>query len=177
MPCFFKIERILKGVKLPMNKDKEILENEISDIYTKIDNLKIKRDQIEQTIEGLEKEKDSIWTEIASLYSKVEVLDKQVEDIETQERTCEILSLVQEVSPANSMIKSLFYDTRTTPIMDEFYNSDKEFLIFKDMYSLNLHPISLIVTKKKNTVYVHDSNLTMTNIKKSKGKSFFLDRI
>ena len=78
------------------------------------------------------------------------------------------LKPIFDLSDKNAMKVNLFNDTRTTPIMDEFYHSDKLFLIFMNMYHLNHKRISLVVTKGQIDV---NYTLTMTDLKKSRSTS------
>ena len=136
------------------------------------------RDNIQSKISEFQGKIDAISAKIAALESEKEELEgqqyeleKQLWAIEKEEATATVLNQLFNVTSENSIRKRLFPDTRTTPIMDEFYNSDKQFLIFERMFTLcpAWEHISLVVTKGCFGINYRDSGLTMTDLKKAVG--------
>ena len=81
----------------------------------------------------------------------------------------DIAKAVTSVNKENSIKVRLYHDTRTTPIMDEFYHSDKDFLVFERAFTIgkNWTTVSLIVSKRiPINVSVLDNGMTMTDLKK-----------
>lgn len=78
--------------------------------------------------------------------------------------------------PANSMEVYLSSSTKTTPVMDLFYKSEKEYLVFSRAYTLlpRFTHVSLIVTKNNRALKCRDAGMTATNLKENCG--MVLDR-
>ena len=89
-------------------------EKELQEIDARIAELEAQSKEYERQIKELEKEKSKA--------------DEKISDLETQASTCRVLNSINDVTEENSMQVLLYKDTRTTPIMSKFYDSDKSFL-------------------------------------------------
>ena len=125
------------------------------------------------TKEEIENRIKEIGGEIKHLSEEADELQKKLKEIVNNENTESLLNEINDVNYNNSMTVRLYSDTRTTPIMDEFFNSDKKFLIFENIFTLDKKwtKISLVVTKGCKNVNVIDSQLTMTNLKSESGST------
>lgn len=130
------------------------------------------------------KAKSQIQKEIAGIDQKIAELEYQTEELhrkknnllkelEVCEETKQLLNRVHMVSDDNTMRVRLRNDTKTTPIMDMFQSSDKEFLLFEQHFHLwiatSANQVSLIVTRCPAGVQYSDDGLTMTDLKKTFG--------
>ncbi len=114
--------------------------------------------EIEKEIEHLEKEKTA--------------LQDNVKKYSIEENTRAYLNAVFSVNQENAMHVRLYADTKTTPIMDDFYSSEKQFLVFDRAFfrGRDLTRLSLVVSKMSaRDVAVLNSGLTMTDLKKTVG--------
>lgn len=113
--------------------------------------------------------------QIKALQNEEKSIKEFISNVERDEKTKEFLSTVYSVSEENSMFIRLYNDTRTTPIMDSFLNSDKKFLVFNQIFRLSnpnnyIWPsISLVIRKGALGISAIDSGLTMTDLKKLSG--------
>lgn len=123
------------------------------------------------TKEDVQRKIDVVRGEIERLQEEERSLKKELRKIIVDENTQLLLGEVYEADSNNSMYVRLHEGTRTTPIMDQFYNSDKRFLIFDRIFSVgeNWTRVSLVVTKGRRDVHMIDSKLTMTDLKKHAG--------
>lgn len=120
------------------------------------------------TKEKIQSRITEIHNEIKCLQSEEKELRNKLKEIVTLENTKLILSSINDVTGENSMVIRLYSDTRTTPIMENFYNSDRKYLIFDRIFSIgnNFSKVSLIITKATKNVAFVNSGLTMTDLKK-----------
>lgn len=123
------------------------------------------------TKEQVQKRINEVRDEIEKLREEEATLEKELDEVITDENTESLLNEINDVNEQNSMRVRLYEDTRTTPIMDEFYNSDKRFLVFEGIFSVGKDwtRVSLVVAKGRRNVNLIDSKLTMTDLKKHSG--------
>ena len=123
------------------------------------------------TKEQVQKRLREVRDEIEKLKEEETILENKLDEIVTDENTQSLLNEINDVNDQNSMKVKLYEDTRTTPIMDKFYNSDKRFLVFEGIFSVgkNWTKVSLVVAKGRRDVNLIDSKLTMTDLKKHSG--------
>ncbi|MBP0970897.1 MAG: hypothetical protein J5753_02540 [Oscillospiraceae bacterium] len=135
-----------------------------------------KRELLSKRISGLDEKIDKLNAQRELLQDKLRAMD-------IQEMTESVLHLITEVNRSNSMEIELHHDSRTTPIMDRFYNSKSKFLILKSAYCIpykiresggirisSSSWISLIIIKVNSvqgTFIVNKNGLTMTDLKMS----------
>ena len=128
-----------------------------------------------QTIRTLEERNEhlaskilDLETQLGVLHSEKESLEIQIAELKKAEEASRLTKTVKNVNEANSMVVDLYESTKTTPIMELFSRSDKEFLVFRHMFRLapSWKYVSLIVAKNKADVKYHQSGLTMTDLKK-----------
>lgn len=129
------------------------------------------RTEIETAISTINHKISELEVQLEELNEERSDLEQELHQAIIAERTTETLRLIHEVSNENAMRVRLYEDTRTTPIMDEFVSSGKEFLVFENAYTLSKcgKRVSLVIVKSKQKVNCSDNGLTMTDLKKSVG--------
>ncbi len=124
-------------------------EKELQEIDARIAELEAQSKEYERQIKELEKEKSKA--------------DEKISDLETQASTCRVLNSINDITEENSMQVLLYKDTRTTPIMSKFYDSDKSFLTIPEfMYP---RAFLLVIAKYHYGIQYIDSGMTMTDLK------------
>jgi len=101
-------------------------------------------------------------------------LVEQIHQLNVEIETDSTLALVHDVTPQNSLYVCLNENVRTTPIMDEYDESDKLYLVFGRQYRLyrndyTIMKVDLVVMRCQKKVDCHRSGLTMTDLKKDSG--------
>lgn len=135
------------------------------DFYATIKRKKEKIKKLEDEIVSLEIERDE-------LIEKISLSKDRLNEAERDANTAELLFSGYNISRDKSTRVKLYSDTATTPIIDSFYSSDKEFLIFENAFSSwqpQTYRFSLVVVKNQPYINSRSSNLTMTDLKKSVG--------
>ena len=150
------------------------------------------KERLTQEISQLDNEINVLKEQLSSLEQQKKKLQKQIDRIDYQKNTEVALHLIEELNPQNSREVYLNYKTKTTPIMDSFYNSKDIFLIIPWYHRVQQKNvvqtpfgsisgtgcskwISLIIIKMETvhgTIYVRDTGLTMTDLKKSYRQSY-----
>lgn len=126
----------------------------------------------------LQAQEEVLNVRIAELEEKIEELLSEQNSIRQQKHTLEmaeesskLTKMVSKVNKENSTVVHLDSHTRTTPIIDNFAFSDKDFLVFRHLFRLSpsWKYVSLIVAKNRTGVNYTYSGLTMTDLKKAAG--------
>jgi hypothetical protein len=119
--------------------------------------------EIDARIAELEAQSDEYERQIKELEEKKSQVDEKISDLETQASTYRVLNSINDVTEENSMQVWLSKDTRTTPVMSKFCDSDKSFLTIPEfMYP---RAFLLVVTKYHYGIQYIDSGMTMTDLK------------
>ena len=123
------------------------------------------------TKEAIEARLAEICAATEQLKAEEKELKKLLQELTVKENTKSYLMKIQQVNEDNSMVIRLYQDTRTTPIMDQFYSSYREFLVFRDAFTVgnSWTSVSLVVAKYAPSISMIDSGLTMTDLKKTVG--------
>ena len=101
--------------------------------------------EIDARIAELEAQSDEYERQIKELEEKKSQADEKISDLETQASTYRVLNSINDVTEENSMQVWLSKDTRTTPVMSKFCDSDKSFFTIPEfMYP---RAFLLVVTK------------------------------
>lgn len=79
----------------------------------------------------LKKQRDELDAQIKVLNDKRDEIDKECSIRKGKIESYKLLHSLENVNDSNSMTVFLRSNTQTTPMLDEFYNSDKEFLVLK----------------------------------------------
>lgn len=146
-------------VKLQMKQIKDYTPEEIAELESQLPALEEEIDTLEDQLDELTKKKNSVEIKYSGLRSTVEEY--------------KLMTSFYAVDCTNSTTVYLTAKTRTTPLMDNFYYSDKQFLVLK--YSLlsfvddnpsNDIDGSLVVAKFNSAVDYALSGLTITDLKK-----------
>ena len=129
--------------------------------------------EAEQRLKEIQDEIIKLQEEITDLQDEESRLLQLIDELTTAEKNRKFLVSPKSISEETSMHVRLYSDTRTTPIMDEFYYSDKEYLIFDNIFYVRTDPsafwrgISLIVCGRlRYEITTIDDGLTMTDLKK-----------
>lgn len=126
----------------------------------------------------LQAQEETLNVQIAELEEKLDELLSEQNSIRRQKRTLEmaeesskLTKMVSKVNKDNSTVVHLYSSTRTTPIIDNFAFSDKDFLVFRHLFRLSpsWKYVSLIVVKNRTGINYTYSGLTMTDLKKAAG--------
>ena len=129
-----------------------------------------------QAIRALEEEYNDVVSQIQILEEQWKVMNDaklslkhQITELEEAEEASRFVKTIKSVNMENTMVVELHEDTKTTPIIDAFAYSDKEFLMFRNMFRVapSWKLVSLVVARSKGGMKYHDSNLTMTVLKKA----------
>lgn len=120
-------------------------------------------------IATIDKEIKELEEQLAQLYEKRQSIELVSKAAETDKATKLLLNQVCRVSCDNTLKVQLEKGTKTTPIMDSFQKSDKEFLLFENIFTLseNRKKVSLVITKGVHGVRYVNDGLTMTDLKKA----------
>lgn len=118
-----------------------------------------------------EENQDQLQENSELLENKIKKMEKEAQKIINKD----FRSFIYTMNKKNTVIKYLYSDTHTTPIMDEFANDDdKDFLVLRGIFSDK----DLVVTKRQNNVEVANvPSPTMTELKKYKNKSCVKGRL
>lgn len=127
----------------------------------------------EKDLEKINEKIEQIKAELESLECKRLELIKNIEAEKEMKNTEILLGSVFDINSDNTIRVKLLSDTKTTPIMDRFDSSNKTFLIFESIYSVIINSqwkhLSLVIAKNHKNVLSNNSQLTMTDLKKSAG--------
>lgn len=109
---------------------------------------------------------------LRSLKHEKRELEEELHEIERAEMTQNYLQSINLLSDDNSTRVRLSMQTRTTPIIDSFYTSDKKFLVFDKAFILfnGWKDISIVIAKAMAGINYKDNGMTMTDLKKCYGK-------
>ena len=129
-------------------------------------------EKIRDRIDEINKEIELLHVKEDALQEELSKLQEELDTIEVNKNQTALLNEIFTVEPNNSMVVHLYKDTKTTPIMDEFQQSDKSFLVFDKIFSIgkNWTKVSLVVVKDRWNTYCINSGLTMTDLKKESGR-------
>lgn len=139
-----------------------------------------------QRIRSLREQEETLKVQIAELEAELGVLQNeqstlvgQIRELEMAEEASRLTKTVSKINEENSMVVHLNKYSRTTPIMDSFTFSDKDFLVFRHIFRLapSWKYISLIVVKNKEDINYAYSGLTMTDLKTAMGSYVSKDRV
>ncbi len=110
----------------------------------KIRLLREQEEILKSKITELEAELDAVQGEQASLLG-------QIRELEMAENASRFTKTVSKINKDNALEAYLNERTKTTPIMDSFVSSNKEFLVFRNIFRLtpSWKYVSLIVAKSK----------------------------
>lgn len=138
---------------------------------TKKQRLEREIEKINEQIEKINQEIEELNNQISALNDEKRELSAQLNYILKEPTTKHALKQVHEISKDNVIREFLFSDTKTTPIMNRFSWSDKKFLIFENVFTLDStwNKVSLIIIKNRPGVYYKYTGLTMTDLKKRTG--------
>lgn len=134
--------------------------------------------ELEAELASIQEKMKELRNELNTLENESCKLIREINNAQIDESTQELLKSVFSVNADNSIRVELRSDTKTTPIMDEFFYSDKTFLIFENIFRMQ-HRVkgvgyiytyfSLIVTGNRDNVNYDYNGLTMTDLKKLYG--------
>lgn len=123
------------------------------------------------TKESAEQRLFEIQEEIEALQKESEKLERYISKAKIRENTKEILKAVRHMDEDNTMRAKLTKRTRTTPLIDKYYFSDYEFLLFENILHVvtpSYHgwtSVSLVVKKCKDAINARYDGLTMTDLR------------
>ena len=123
----------------------------------------------------LEKRRDELDSKIKALTDERNEIDSEYNIRKRKIESYRLTRSITDVNDNNSMTKFLYANTQTTPLFDEFYHSDKEFLVLK--WSITVPKNShfdddlygdFVVVKYNylSGAYYLSSKLTATDLKK-----------
>lgn len=119
--------------------------------------------------EKIKQEKEKLEAEVETLEERISCLEDELSEKEKDTNTLSLLYKGFDINEDNSTCVRLHDSIRTTPIIDSFYFSDKDFLIFERQFSsMNVYSVyfSLVVVKNQYNIHSRGTSLTMTDLKK-----------
>ncbi len=134
--------------------------------------LREQEEKLSSQITALEKELEILQNEHYSLL-------RELCKLETAEETKKFTRSITKINHENSIGVYLDRDTRTTPIIDSFVLSEKDFLVLRQMFRLepSWKYVSLVIAKNKGNINFSYSGLTMTDLKKVAGNCVSRDYV
>lgn len=145
------------------------IETEILELDSKRKELLLRAGEITNAIPITE----SNSKKVTSLYEeKQKVYNKYLAQLE-QNTKKEFYQLIYQLNGENSYNICIYSNTKTIPIMDEFYNSDKMFLVLKNIFILENKSIydnkyiSLVITRGYSNIEHTKIAPTMTELKQN----------
>lgn len=123
----------------------------------------------------LKKQRDELDAQIKVLNDKRDGINKECDTRERKIESYKLLHSLANVNDSNSMTVFLRSSTQTTPMLDEFYNSDKEFLVLKWILDAPknsyfdddiLGDLVIVRYNFATSKYYSPSPLTITDLKK-----------
>lgn len=123
----------------------------------------------------LEKRRDELDVKIRAITDERNKIDNECNTRKRKIESYKLTRSITDVNDNNSMTKFLYANTQTTPLFDEFYHSDKEFLVLKwsiivpknNHFDDDLYGDFVIVKYNYLTgAYYLSSKLTATDLKK-----------
>lgn len=110
--------------------------------------------ELQEKIRQIEQQISELQAACDRLTAEQEKYEQKIAEIEKEENTTALLNSIFEITDENAQYECLYQDTRTTPIMDQFYHSDKRFLVFTQAFYLGalLSRVSLVIVKSRRDV-------------------------
>lgn len=163
--------------------DIDSLEKELDDLNKTLNTNNIQLEQLINKINSikehnitLQKQIDKLKTQInqgnltnKNLEHKSNLLKNQYKDKNKEYKKLllqDYRNSLYNINKNNSIIRRLKSTTKTTPIMDDFFNSEKDFLIFPNKFRNENIKVDLIITRGYyNIPYKMGFEPTMTELK------------
>lgn len=140
-----------------------------------------KKQELLEMLAKLDEKIQALEAELDQLGEQRWDIDAEITSIEKQENTQSLLECIFKISPENAMRVQLDSGTKTTPIMEEFCHSQKDYLVFEQLFWMRTdrswNRVSLVVAKCRGRLNMRGSNLTMTDLKKMAGCSITEDAL
>lgn len=133
------------------------------------------KDELINKLYAVDLKIQTLQNEITTLKEERQEIQNEIRNFDMNEETKRVLDSIKTASSSNSIYKSLESDTKTTPIMEEFCKSLKPFLVFRNIFRVRLHRVSIVVIKSTDGINFHASDLTMTDLKKASRTCLFQD--
>lgn len=126
------------------------------------------RAEFQKQIKQLDKDIQQQQEAIKELENERDKLKSKISEIDRQAKTEMFLGCAHELTDENSRKVWLNSSTGTTRVMDSFNNSDKQFLVFRNMFAYKQKKkwVSLVVVRKEPGISYINTRLTMTDLKK-----------
>lgn len=181
-PYFDNLVEELNNIKLEKNNvDKDIIDYPF--LSTDISDTEENIIEIDNKIKHLQEEKDSEIQKLANLKIKIQGLNQiQLQEIsDTLRKKIQILetkidqiinddfkTFINTMNPENTMTCSLFPETKTTPLMDNFTNDQtKDFLVL----GMVIYGKNIVITKRQPGIKIANVEApTMTELKTWRNK-------
>lgn len=188
-PDFDNLVKGLKDAKTEKNNvDKDMIDYPFlpDDISDTEENIR----EIDNEIKRLQSKKDSEIKKLAKLKTKIQklnpvqlretsdTLSKKIQMLETkidQIINDDFKTFINTMTSENTIVRTLWPDTKTTPLMDEFANDQtKDFLVLNNV----LYEQDIVITKRQPGIKVANVDTpTMTELKTWKNKRSIPERI
>ena len=167
------------------NKKEKLYSRKIS-ILKEIDTLKEELKQCEEELPQIENSLRETEIAYENLQKELSVLKKKADPQKDKYREMlleDYRKRIFLISKENSCVHSLYYDTATTPIIDDYYKSECFFLVIRDFFGCfyNICPyysINLVITRGYYNISKHKIPApTMTEIKRFASSGHIADRL
>ncbi len=128
-----------------------------------------RKDELQARVSQIDDKIKELEAEIESLAIERRECEHEIKKVESAEKTAELLNSIFEITKENTQFHRLHHNTKTTPIIDQFANSDKRFLVFTRAFCLlpAYRRVSLVITKSGSGINYEYSGLVLTDLKKN----------
>lgn len=130
-----------------------------------------RKDELQAKISQINDQIKKLKADIKSLENNRQKYEQEINKVETAEKTEELLNSIFEITKDNTQSERLSPTTRTTPIIDKFAKSDKQFLVFTRAFRLGIiwKQVSLVIVKSGLNINYDSNGLVLTDLKKAVG--------
>lgn len=134
-----------------------------------------RKDELQAKILQIDDQIEQVQAELERLTDERRECEQELIKVEKAENTEKLLNSIFEMTEENTRSECLYRDTATTPIIDQFVNSDKRFLVFQRAFCLSSawKYVSLVIAKSRSGINYDNNGLVMTDLKKAVGKVVF----
>ncbi len=151
-------------------KELDSAEEDLKEYKEEYEYYKKLKDQAQRKVKKLRIDLEKIEAQATSASEAVKDADTKMKELNTRKSellTTELVNRIYTANKENSLSKSLYQDTATTGIMDQFCSSGKDFLMLRCVEWD--YDYIFVVTRSIVGVNSYSEQTTMTELKKNYG--------